>query len=252
MKLQTKISALVVVHNEEKKLASCMDTLWFVDEIVVLLDKCIDRSKEIAASYTDKLIEGEWEVEGDRRNCGIKACNCEWILEIDADEKITDILAREILDVITTTNSDRHDIPVDNHVGGRLIRFGWGASFGRGAHTALFKKGCKIWGNERVHPKLFFRGTKGKTLENAIYHDVDENISGLIKKLDSYSSANALDLRESGNIGSLGHNIRRIFSRFYKCYVSRRGYKEGCWGFLIALLASLYPIISYLKANLED
>ena len=252
MKKQTTISALIVVHNEEKKLAACLETLFFADEIVVILDRCTDGSKKIAASFTDKLIEGAWEVEGDRRNIGIKACNCEWILEIDADEKIPSMLAKEILDILPTTESDRHDIPVDNHVGGRLIRYGWGAAFGRGAHTALFRKGCKIWGNEHVHPKLYFTGLKGKKLQNAIHHDVDENISGLIRKLDRYSSANAIDLRESGDAGSLAHNIRRIFSRFYKCFVSRRGYKEGRWGFLIALLASLYPILSYLKANLED
>ena len=59
-------------------------------------------------------------------------------------------------------------------------------------------------------------------------------------------------MREAGDLGSFGHNLRRIFSRFYKCYVVRRGYREGPYGFLIALLAGLYPILSYLKARLED
>ncbi len=249
---EAKISALVVAHNEEKRLSGCLETLRFADEIVVVLDKCTDGSRDIAAGFTDRLIEGAWELEGERRNTGIEACAGGWVLEIDADEKVPEALAREIRELATTSDADRHDIPVDNHVGGRLIRFGWGASFGRGAHTALFRKGCKVWGNERVHPKLSFGGTKGARLQNAIHHDVDENISGLIRKLDSYSTANARDLRESGDVGSFGHNVRRIFSRFYKCYVARRGYKEGAWGFLIALLAGLYPILSYLKARLED
>ena len=60
-----------------------------------------------------------------------------------------------------------------------------------------------------------------------------------------------MDLRESGDVGGLGRNLRRIFGRFYKCYVSRRGYREGAWGLLIALLAGLYPILSHLKARLE-
>jgi hypothetical protein len=81
---------------------------------------------------------------------------------------------------------------------------------------------------------------------------VDRDISGLIRKLDSYSSAHARDLRAAGDIGSFGRNVRRIFSRFYKCYVARRGWREGPYGFLIALLAGLYPILSYLKARLED
>ena len=73
----------------------------------------------------------------------------------------------------------------------------------------------------------------------------------MLRRLDRYSSARAADLRESGDIGSYGKNLRRIASRFCKCYIGRRGYREGPWGFLIALCAALYPILSYLKARLE-
>jgi hypothetical protein len=74
----------------------------------------------------------------------------------------------------------------------------------------------------------------------------------MIRRLDSYSTARAKDLRESGNIGSMTANVRRIFSRFFKCYVLRKGYREGGYGFLIALFAGLYPVLSYLKAKLEQ
>ena len=83
-------------------------------------------------------------------------------------------------------------------------------------------------------------------------HYVDRDISDMIARLDRYTTARARDLRASGDIGSFGHNIRRIFSRFWKCYVRRRGYREGQYGFLIALMAGLYPILSYLKASLEE
>ena len=245
------LSALVVVHNEERQLLECLQELKFTDEIVVVLDSCTDRSKQIALDQGCKILEGDWEREGDRRNQGIAACDGTWILEIDADERVTSQLAEEISVVIKTSSATWHDIPVDNHIGERLVRYGWGGSFGRGAHAALFRKKAKIWGSERVHPKLTFLGTKGARLVTPIQHFVDLNISGLILKLDSYSSARARDLRDSGNIGSFGHNIRRIFSRFYKCYVVRCGYREGPYGFLIALLAGLYPVLSYLKARLE-
>ena len=249
---EQKISALVVVHNEEKRLGSCLDTLSFADELVIVLDKCTDRSREIASKYTEHLIEGRWDLEGDRRNLGIDSCSGPWVLEVDADERVPRELAAEIREIVNTSDADRHDISVDNYVGNRLVRYGWGASFGRGAHTALFRKGAKVWGSERVHPKLTFYGMKGDLLKNRIEHDVAENISSLIHKLDSYSSAHAADLRDKGDIGSFGHNLRRIFSRFYKCYFARKGYREGAWGFLIALFAGLYPILSYLKAKLED
>ena len=245
------VSALVVVHNEERQLARCLEGLQFADDVLVVLDRCTDGSRDIAAGLGANLLEGEWGLEGDRRNAGIDACSGPWVLEVDADERISSELANEIRDLIRSSGADWHEIPIDNYLGERLIRYGWGASFGRGAHAALFRKGAKHWGRERVHPKLTFKGTKGDRLVSPISHYVDRDISGLIRKLDSYSTAHAQDLRDSGDIGSFGHNIRRIFSRFYKCYVARRGYREGPYGFLIALLAGLYPILSYLKARLE-
>ena len=246
------ISALVVVHNEENQLAPCLEGLKFADEIVVVLDRCTDRSREIAVGFDCKLLEGAWILEGDRRNKGIEACSGNWILELDADERVSLGLAQEFREATRVSDADWHDVPVDNYLGDRLIRYGWGASFGRGAHAALFRKGAKHWGPERVHPKLTFKGTKGDRLRLPITHYVDRDISGLIRKLDSYSTAHAQDLRDSGDIGSFGHNVRRIFSRFYKCYVARKGYREGPYGFLIALLAGMYPILSYLKARLES
>ena len=83
-------------------------------------------------------------------------------------------------------------------------------------------------------------------------HLVDRDISDMLHRLDRYTTARALDLRDSGDIGTLPANTRRIFSRFWKCYVARKGYREGPWGLLIALMAGLYPILSHLKARLEQ
>jgi hypothetical protein len=88
-------------------------------------------------------------------------------------------------------------------------------------------------------------------LTHRINHYVDRNISDMIKRLDSYSSARAKDLKESGDIGSMANNVRRFFSRFIKCYIFRKGYKEGGYGLLIALFAGLYPLISHIKAKVE-
>jgi hypothetical protein len=74
----------------------------------------------------------------------------------------------------------------------------------------------------------------------------------MFARLDRYTAAHAADLRASGKIGSLPKNVLRIFSRFWKCYVARGGWREGAWGFLIALFAGLYPILSHLRARLEN
>lgn len=247
-----RLSALVVARNEEARLRECLAGLSFADEIVVVLDRCEDRSRDIASEFTDCVIEGAWEREGTRRNAGIAACRGDWILEIDADERVPPELAVEIGAVVAGSSAAWHLIPVDNYIGDRLVRWGWGASFGRSAHAGLFRNGAKHWGDQRVHPAVGLSGARGRTLEARLVHHVDRNISDMLRRLDRYTSLRAQDLRESGQIGSFAGNLRRIVSRFWKCYVGRRGYREGPWGFLIALCAGLYPILSYLKARLED
>jgi glycosyltransferase involved in cell wall biosynthesis len=245
------LSTLVVAHNEEQQLADCLESLRFADEIIVLLDRCTDRSREIAARFTDRLVEGAWEIEGARRNTGIAACTGDWILEVDADERVPPALAQEIRDIILQTSDSYFLVPYDNYVGDRLVRFGWGAAWGVSATARLFRAGAKQWGDQRIHPKVEFKGQQGR-LTTPMIHYVDRNISDMIHRLDRYTTARAADLRDTGDIGSMAANIRRIFSRFWKCYVTRRGYREGPYGFLIALFAGLYPILSYLKARLEE
>ncbi|RAU21875.1 glycosyl transferase [Paramagnetospirillum kuznetsovii] len=246
------LTALVVVYNEEKRLPSCLERLRFVDELVVVLDKCTDRSKEIALSFGARIVEGTWDREGERRNTGIAACRTDWVLEVDADEHVPAALAEEIRRVIASSSFAWHEIPVDNFIGERLVRHGWGASYGKAAYPGLFRKEAKTWGNDRVHPSLVWRGTKGPMLEHRLLHYVDKNISDMIRRLDSYSTARARDLRERGETwGGTLSNVRRMASRFFKCYVRRGGWKEGGYGFIIAICAALYPMLSHLKAKHE-
>ena len=247
-----RLSALVVVRNEEAQLAECLSCLAFADELVVVLDRCEDRSGDIARQFAARIVEGAWEREGPRRNAGIAACRGEWILEVDADERVGPDLAGEIGSVVASSPADWHLVPVDNYVGERLVRWGWGASFGRSAYAGLFRRGQKHWGDQRVHPAVTLSGVQGPILGARLVHHVDRNISDMLRRLDRYTSLKAQDLREKGDIGSFVHNLRRIASRFWKCYIGRRGYREGPWGFLIALCAALYPILSYLKARLES
>ena len=77
-------------------MADCLKTLAFADEIVVVLDRCSDGSKEIAEKFGARVIEGEWPLEGPRRHAGIELCTGDWILEVDADERASEALGREI------------------------------------------------------------------------------------------------------------------------------------------------------------
>ncbi len=247
-----RLSALVVARNEEARLPACLASLGFADEIVVVLDRSTDASAEIARAAGAVLLEGGWSLEGERRNAGIAACSGDWILEVDADERVPPELGAEIRALIGRSSSAFHRVRIDNYVGERLILHGWGGSFGTTLKPILFRRGAKHWRAQRVHPGLDWTGSEGERLTaHGIRHELDRDISDMLRRLDRYSSAKAADLLDQGEIGTLGNNVRRFISRTFKCLVARKGYKEGGWGLLIALCAGLFPLLSYLKAKLE-
>ena len=108
------------------------------------------------------------------------------------------------------------------------------------AKPCLFHKESKIWGNQLIHPEITLKNKLGY-LENRINHYVDTNISDMILRLDRYTTTKAKEIRSSGkSIPPLWITIRRSLTRFYKCYISRKGYKERGWGFLNATFAALF------------
>ena len=246
-----RLTALVVAHNEEAQLGACLETLGFADEILVVLDRTTDGSAEVASGFGVKLMVGAWPIEGDRRSAGIEASTGDWILEVDADERVTPELAAEVRRAIDGAGPGYVLIPFANHIGSRLVRHGWGAYNGVSMKPCLFARGCKLWGRQRVHPKIELKGTR-RHLAQPMTHFVYRDVADAIHRLNRYSSLNAEQMREEGRVGTLGPNLRRMLSRFWKSYVARRGYREGLYGLLLGLFSALYPILSYLKARLAE
>ena len=247
----TRLSALVVAHNEAHQLTACLETLRFADEIVVVLDRCTDESKQVASQFTETIVEGAWPIEGPRRHAGIAACTGDWILEVDADERVPEALALEIRQTIGQAEPGYFLIPFDNFIGDRLVRHGWGGSWGVMAAARLFTPGAKQWGAQRIHPQVELTGAK-RRLKARMHHYVDRDIADMVARLQRYTDQRAADLRASGDpLPPFWWVLRRSISRFLKCYVSRRGYREGRWGFTIALMAALFPLIAHLKAELD-
>ncbi|MGG5810600.1 glycosyltransferase family 2 protein [Falsiroseomonas sp. CW058] len=247
-----RLSALVVARNEQDRLPDCLASLAFADEVVVVLDRTTDASADIARRHGARVIEGGWELEGERRNAGLAACTGDWVLEVDADERVEPALAAAIRRTVADSPFAWHQVRVDNYVGDRLVRHGWAGSFGTTSVPRLSRRGAKRWRAQRVHPGLDWTGREGPRIEEgALVHLVDRDISDMLRRLDKYSSARAADLIAAGEIGTLAGNLRRFASRAFKSYVARRGYREGGWGVLLALCTGAFPLLSYLKAKLE-
>ncbi|MDE2227901.1 MAG: glycosyltransferase family 2 protein [Alphaproteobacteria bacterium] len=247
-----KLSALVVARNEAAQLGACLATLGFADEVVVLLDRSIDSSATIARDAGVKVIEGAWDIEGPRRNAGYESCAGPWILEVDADERVTPELAAEIRAALPDAKADYFLVPMANHIGSRLVRYGWGAYNGVAAKPVLFRKGAKRVLGGRVHPKIEIHG-KRRTLRTPMLHFVDRDFSDLFARLNRYTDLAALDARDFGRKPNVAQAFRRFWSRGWKSYVARRGYREGAYGIALALFSALYPLLIELKlATLGD
>lgn len=245
----SKLSALVVAHNEQDILQDCLVRLHFADEIVVVLDRCTDASKEIALSHDAKILEGAWPIEGARRMAGIEACAGPWVLEVDADEWIEKPLADEIAAAVIANANDFYFTPIHNHVGERWVRHGWMAALAPDLRGSLFRKGCKTWGMEKVHPQVNFSGQGGADLKHGIRHNFVRDVAGLIQRFNRNTSLKAEELRESGVTAHTRTMARKVLSRFWKCYVARKGYREGGVGLVISALSALYPLVAHLKAQ---
>ena len=246
-----KISALIVARNEEKKIESTLKSLNFADEIIVILDRTTDKTESLCRTYTKKIFKCSWHSEGERRNFGIKNCNFTWILEIDADEIINQDLSVEISNAIKSKSSDYYYIRLVNYVGTKAIKFGWMACMAPDGKFCLFKKKNKYWLNGRVHPSYKIHGRKGKGLENYIIHNMSDNISDLLKKFNRNTSFNAIDLVEQNHKLEKLFSIRKVVSRFLKCYVARKGFLSGNEGLTISLLSAIYPLVSAMKAKYD-
>ncbi len=153
------LSAVVVAHNEEEHLDACLQSIAFADELVVVLDKCTDRSKEIAKKYTKNIIEGSWDIEGARRNVALKNCQGKWIMEIDADERVSDLLQQEIMEVINNNHGCNFSAKMDNHVGERSINRGWLRTIAVDKRQFINFKGNKKYLEDRsLHPEIKLKG----------------------------------------------------------------------------------------------
>ena len=242
------ISALIVARNEQDKIEKTLLSLDFVDEVVVILDRSTDNTKKICRKFTKNIFEGSWMCEGKRRNYGIKKCKSEWIFEIDADEIISNDLSKEITSK-KDASFDFYYIPLLNYVSNIPVYFGWMACLAPDGKFCMFKKKSKHWDKGLVHPNYKLIGKKGPSFKNSIDHYMSDTLSQLIRRFNRNSSLYSEELKEKNTQLSKLFSIRKIFSRFIKCYVTRKGFKSGGIGLLVSVLISIYPYVSALKST---
>lgn len=239
------LSVVILTKNEEKNIKDCLESVveW-ADEAVIVDDESTDKTLEIARQYTDRIIMRKMDIEGRHRNFSYAQAKNLWVLSLDADERVTDELKKEIEDVLTKpTQYNGFTIPRRNFIGDYWARYGgWYPS----PQLKLFKKDKFRYEEVGVHPRAFMDEPCGH-LKSDIIHYSYKNLEDFLHKLNNQTTREAQKWFNQNKPMRLGRFIWRTIDRFIRTYIGRRGYKDGFIGFVIAFNAALYQFISYLK-----
>ncbi len=245
------LSAVVVAHNEELNLEDCLKSISFADEVVVILDKCTDKSKEIAMKYTSKIFEGSWEIEGERRNFAQSKCAGDFVMEVDADERISEELKDEILREITTAKDINFSAPIENYIGkDRLKNTTIRSLIVTDRQFINFRGGKNYQQDRRLHPVASLQG-EVRHLKGKILHYMDKDITSFLARFNRYTSLRSSDIIDSGktNKKSTASLIGSYLNRFIKSYFVKKGYRDGLLGLVVCLVGCSYNMVSILKSR---
>ncbi len=245
-----KLSALVCAHNDEARLADCLRRLEFCDEIVVVADRCTDRSQEIARQFGARVIDGIFPLESQRKAAGAAACRGEWVLEVETDELVDAKLAYEVRAAVHgRPGGDWFEVPLHNYVGETLVRRGWGAGLGDVMAPRLYRPRVKRWKAGRIAPAVALDGRYSGEIETPLVRHADPDLGQMLSRLSRRTLLRAQDLADAGETGSLIGDIARGLGRFWTSYVWRQGLREGELGFLIALMTGFDAVLAGVRAR---
>jgi len=242
--MKSTLSVIIIVKNEEHDIRDCLESVAWADEIIVLDSGSVDNTLSIAKEYTDKVYSSpDWQGFGVQKNRALVHASGDWVLSLDADERVSDDLHQEIANVIQSASPCIYKLPRLSSYCGKFIRHsGWWPD-----HVArLFKRGEASFSNDLVHERLVFQGEAAKLtapLLHITYKDLDEVIS----KINQYSTLGARNSYQKGKRGGLTSAIAHGFWAFVRTYIFRAGFLDGAEGLMLAISNAEATYYRYLK-----
>ncbi len=238
-----KLSVMILTKNEESCIESCLESVQWADEIIVLDDGSTDKTVEIIKKYNAKIFFRKMEVEGKHRNWGYAQARNRWVLSLDADEVVTPELKVEIQQAVESDAFAAYSIPLRNFIGNYWVKYGgWYPA----SKVRLFQKDKFRYEEVGVHPRAFIDGACGH-LKSDIIHRGYPDLEHFLNSINRQSTLEATKWIETGRKMTLFWASWRAVDRFFRRYFRKQGYKDGGYGFIIAFFDTFYQIISYAK-----
>ncbi|HLV77799.1 MAG TPA: glycosyltransferase [Marinobacter sp.] len=231
---RVKVSATIITKNEEDHIADCLQSARQVaDEIIVLDSGSTDRTVEIARQYADIVEVTDWPGFGVQKQRALEKATGDWVLSIDADERITPQLAREINHTLAEPDADAYKLPWAVTLYGTRLDFG---RSGR-APLRLFRRAGVRFSDALVHEKILIPdGRTTRTLRGRLTHYTHRNFGHALEKSATYAWLGSREkFRRGKKTRTLLYPAFRGLLTFVQVYVIRGGFLDGSVGFLVAV-----------------
>lgn len=242
-----KVSVVVSAYNEEKKIGECLESVKWADEIIIVDNSSIDRTVEIGKKYTKNIFEQKNDPSAIdlQKNFGFSKASLDWILSLDADERVTPELKEEIKSKIEENKPsvDAYWIPRKNIIFGKWIRHaGWYPDY----QLRLFKRGRGEFVKKHVHETPKIIGSIEHFNSCLIHYNYETILQFLNRHINLYAPNEAEEFLKKGYIFNYLDAIRFPFKEFLSRFFKREGYKDGLHGLVLSLLMAFYHLVIFL------
>lgn len=236
-------SAVIITQNAAAELPACLESVAFADEIVVVDSGSGDGSAEVAARHGARVLQQQWLGFGRQKQFAVEQAAHDWVLCLDADERVSPELAASIERALAEPRSSVYRMARCNRFLGRWLRHGEGYP---DWSARLFDRRAARWSEDAVHEKVLYAQTPG-TLAGDLLHESAESLARYLEKQNRYTSLAAEQLFERGRSAGALELIASPLARFVKFYLLRLGFLDGVPGLVHVAIGCMNSFLKYAK-----
>ncbi|OGA04710.1 MAG: benzoate transporter [Betaproteobacteria bacterium RIFCSPLOWO2_02_FULL_62_17] len=236
-------SVVVITRDAASQLEACLSSVWFADEILVVDSGSTDQTLDIAQKLGARIVEKEWLGFGRQKQFAVDAAANDWVLCLDADERVSELLKAAILAELAAPRANACAMARCNRFLGRWLRHGEGYP---DWSLRLFHRGHARWSEDAVHERVISDESPVR-LRGDLLHDSAESLDKYLEKQNRYTTLQATRLQSEGRHAGLGHLLCSPLLRFLKFYFLHLGFLDGLPGLIHISIGCMNSFNKYAK-----